>query len=310
MHGRGNSKVILDAVGLIVAAALVGVAISVDPPTQNVLLGVATSFIFLAIFDIILAAQRSVLNRTATKFFGPELARGHVTFGYPDFEPHREVKRTLNAAGTRMRYQRPTSQIRALGDFWIDVPHSAASNDIEAILFMADIFGGLAARPDSLMTDRRLVESCDRSFISVGFTSSACTYLYLEHAGPDKLFELVPEPPGSKRRMHVRTSGGREFKSDDRNQYGLILRYAPDRRNHPGRRWFIIGGLGPQATIGAAWYLAEHWRQLARLTRPDQDFVAFVCVPVVAPRSAYLPGDGICTEPASAQPTAAPIPVP
>lgn len=296
MRGPEHSKVILDAVGLVFAAALVGVAVSVHPPTQNVLLGVATSFIFLAILDILLATQKSVLNRTATKFFGPELARGNVTFVYPDFEPHREVKRTLSAASTRMRYQRPTSQIRALGDFWIDVPSSASSNDIEAILFMAGIFGGLAARPDSLMTDRRLIDSCDRSFISVGFTSSACTYLYLEHAGPDKLFELVPEPPGSKRRMHVRTGDGRAFKSDDRNQYGLILRYAPDRHNHPGRRWFIIGGLGPQGTIGAAWYLAEHWRHLSRLTSPDQDFVAFVSVPVMAPRSAYLSDHSICTK--------------
>jgi hypothetical protein len=309
MRGPENSKIILDAIGLFVAAALVGVAVSAHPPTQNVLLGVATSFIFLAIFDILLAAQRSVLKRTATKFFGPELARGNVTFVYPDFEPHREVKRALNAAGARMRYQRPTSRVRALGDFWIDVPQSAASNDIEAILLMAGIFGGLPARPDSLMTDRRLIDSCDRSFISVGFTSSACTYLYLEHAGRDKLFDIVPEPPGSKRRMYARTSDGREFRSDDRNQYGLIVRYAPDRRNHPGRRWFIIGGLGPQGTIGAAWYLAEHWRQLARLTRPDQDFAAFVCVPAMAPRGAYLPDNGICTGPPPTHP-AAPLLVP
>ena len=93
-------------------------------------------------------------------------SRGRVTFAFPDFAPHREVKRALSAAGTRMRYQRPTSQIRALADFWIDVPYAIAANDIEAILIVAAAFGGVAARPDSLMTDRQLIGSCDRSFVS------------------------------------------------------------------------------------------------------------------------------------------------
>lgn len=289
MRAIANSKAVADAVGLLIAVALFTIAANLRPPSQNVLLGVATSFVFFAILDLLLASQRAALNIARSRFFGPELTHGHPTFAYPDFEPHRDVIRALKTAGTYMRYQRPTSRVRALADYWIDVPRAAASNDIEAILTVAAVFGGLAPAPDIVLTDRQLISSCDRSFLSFGLASSACTYLYLDHAGPGKLFDLIPEPTTARPRMYAQTGDGRQFHSDDRSQYGLILRYAPDRQNYPGRRWFIIGGLGPQATIGAAWYLAHHWRHLARLTSNDQDFAAFISVPVMAPHSARHP---------------------
>jgi hypothetical protein len=280
---------------LVIASALFAVAIRTKPPTQNVLLGIATSFVFVIMLDILLLAQQGITNIARVRFFGPELVRGTATFAYPDFEPHRDVKRALHAAKIQMRYQRPTSRIRGFADFWIDVPAFAASNDIEAILYVSGIFGGIAAHPDALMTDRAVIDACDRSFLSFGLSSSVCTYLYLEHAGQHRLFDFVAEAPGAKARKFARTCDGRDFHSDDVNEYGVILRYAPDRRNHPGRRWFIIGGLGPEGTRGAAWYLAQHWRHLARLTAADQDFVAFISVPVMAPRSARFDIADICT---------------
>jgi hypothetical protein len=294
MRVPGSSKAVLDAVGLVIALVIFAVAADLGPPAQIVLLGVATSFVFLAVVDILLAAQASMLHRARAKFFGPEITRGRPAFVYPDFEPHREVRRALREAGVQMRYQRPTSAIRGLADFWIDVPHSAASNDIEAILYVAGIFGGLAARPDVLMTDRAVIAECDRSFLSFGLGSSACTYLYLEHAGQDKLFDLLPEPGRMTARMFARTSDGRDFHSDAHNQYGMIVRYAPDRIHYPDRRWFLIGGLGPQGTVGAAWYLANHWRHLARHAPADQDFAAFISVPAIAPKSARFVSADIC----------------
>jgi hypothetical protein len=73
-----------------------------------------------------------------------------------------------------------------------------------------------------------------------------------------------------------------------RIQYGLIARYAPDRIHGPHRRWFLIAGLGPAGTVGAAWYLAQNWRYLARKIPADQDFAALVTVPVLGPTASYL----------------------
>jgi hypothetical protein len=285
MPSAGTSKAALDVAGLLIASALFALAAHLRPPIQNVLLGVATSFVFFTILDILLASQKAVAGRRRTRFFGSELCHGQATFAYPDFEPHRDIKHALASAGTRMRYQRPTSHVRALADFWIDVPLAAASNDIEAMLDVAAIFEGHAPSAGTLITDRQLITECNKSFVSFGLASSACTYLYLQHAGPGKLFDLIPESAGSPRK-YARASDGQEFHSDNQNQYGVILRYAPDPGSHPGRRWFIIGGLGPQATVGAASYLAENWRNLARLTSPDEDFAAFISVPVIAPHGA------------------------
>jgi len=116
-------------------------------------------------------------------------------------------------------------------------------------------------------------------------------------AGGDKLFDLLPEAAGARALMFARTRDGREFHSDDHSQYGLIVRYSPDREKHHGRRWFMIGGLGPQGTIGAAWYLAQHWRHLGRIVAADQDFAVFVRVPAMAPRSAYFRSGDICPQP-------------
>ena len=283
-----SPKFALDVTGLVLAAVLFVSAGQLRPPWFNLCLGIGTSFVFIAISDLLAVAHARIVDAARVSFFGRELVRGRATFAFPDFEPHEDVTRVLAASGLSMRYQRPPSKIRPLVDFWIDAPFTAASNDLEAILYVTGIFGGFSAGPDSLISDRRLVKDCDRSFVSFGLGSSACTYLYLDHSGSNALFELKPEPTGVPARMHIRTADGREFHSDSRRQYGLISRYAPDRVFSRDRRWFLVAGLGPAATIGAAWYLARNWRHLARMIPPDEDFAALVTVPVMAPTTSYL----------------------
>jgi hypothetical protein len=288
MRMHKSPKLALDVTGLVLAAALYAAASQLRPPWWNLCLGIGTSFVFIAISDLLSAAHTKVIDASRVSFFGKELVRGTATFAYPDFEPHEDVTRILDANGLGMRYQRPPSKVRPLVDYWIDAPFTAASNDLEAILYVAGIFGGFTAGPDSLITDRRLTRSCNRSFISFGLGSSACTYLYFDHSGARALFDLRPEIGNLPAKMYIRTRDGREFHSDPHLQYGLIARYAPDLVNHPQRRWFIIAGLGPAGTIGAAWYLAQNWRYLAKTIPADEDFAALVTVPVIAPTTAHL----------------------
>jgi hypothetical protein len=102
------------------------------------------------------------------------------------------------------------------------------------------------------------------------------------------LFHLEREASGQVAEMFVKTADGREFHSDSHREYGLIVRYSPDQGNYPNRRWFLVAGLGPAGTVGAAWYLAQNWRYVAKLVSADEDFAAFVTVPVMAPTSAQL----------------------
>ena len=288
MRMHKNPKFALDVTGLVLAAALFALASRLRTPWLNLCLGIGTSFVFIAVSDILHAAHARILDASRASFFGRELARGAATFVYPDFEPHEDVTRVLEANGMGMRYQRPASKTRPLVDYWIDAPVTAASNDLEAILYVSGIFGRFSAGPDSLITDRRLIKDCNRSFVSFGLGSSACTYLYFDHSGANALFELKPEPSGRAAKMYIETIDGREFHSDSHLQYGLIARYAPDRIHGPHRRWFLIAGLGPAGTVGAAWYLAQNWRYLARKIPADQDFAALVTVPVLGPTASYL----------------------
>lgn len=83
MRALASSKAAVDATCLIIACALFVIAANLRPPIQNVLLGVATSFVFFTILDILLAFQKAAANVARTRFFGPELARGHPTFRLP-----------------------------------------------------------------------------------------------------------------------------------------------------------------------------------------------------------------------------------
>jgi hypothetical protein len=224
MRTAKSPKFALDVTGLVLAAVLLASATELHPPWWNVFVSIGTSFIFAAIFDLLIAARTRILDASRVGFFGRELVRDAATFVYPDFEPHEDVTRLLEANGLTMRYQRPHSKARPHVNYWIDAPITAASNDVEAILYVAGIFGGFLAGPDSLITDRRLIKACDRSFLSFGLGSSACTYLYFDHAGPGALFGLKPEPAGLTAKMYISTRDGREFHSDPHVQYGLIAR--------------------------------------------------------------------------------------
>jgi hypothetical protein len=156
---------------LVLAAILFTAAPRLHQPWWNLCLGIGTSFVFIAITDLLNTAHKKIVDASRSRFFGQELAREKATFAYPDFEPHDEVSSILGANGLSMRYQRPPSKTRPLVDYWIDAPFTAASNDLEAILYVAGIFGGLSARPNSLITDRRLIEDCNRSFLSFGWVA-------------------------------------------------------------------------------------------------------------------------------------------
>ena len=54
MRALASSKAAVDTTGLVIACALFVIAANLRPPIQNVLLGVATSFVFFAILDVLL----------------------------------------------------------------------------------------------------------------------------------------------------------------------------------------------------------------------------------------------------------------
>ena len=283
-----RSLVTAEALGAIAGAILVGISLAVPPPAREVVAAVAASFIFAACFLLLQALHKRYFDTDSRRFFGDEMMAKGTIFVFPDFELAPEVRDTLASHNPQRLYTKPMRHFAAT-THRIDIPRAVAANDMEALVYLSGLFEASRGHRFELRTDSTAVHQCDCSFISVGLSSNDCTHLYLS-ASDCPMFEIVPDEQDSE---YVRLVDGREFRSDAQRQMGLILRYAPEPVQAPDRRWFLVAGVGPIGTIGAARYLAQCWRHLHREVG-DRDFVAVISVLAATERSVRL--EAICTE--------------
>ena len=260
------------------AAVVVAVSLAVPSPAKEVLVGIASSFAFATTALLLQTFHRHVIDTARRDFFGDELLDAGPTFAYPDFELAPEVKDLLQGHNSQLLYAKPVRHF-AQTVHRVDLPRAAASNDMEALVHLASLFDASTARPMSIRTDYDVVRHCDCSFLSVGLSSNDCTHLYLTTADVP-LFAIVDDDAGSE---FIRLYDGSEFRSTPERQVGVILRYAPEPHDVPSRRWFLVAGLGPLGTIGAAWFITHCWRRLHSDAGP-RDFVAVISIPSATER--------------------------
>ncbi len=228
--------------------------------------------------------------------------RGAI-FVFPDFELAPEVTEAIGHLNPQRLYTKAKRQF-ADTVHRVDLPRAVAANDMEALVYLAGLFEASRGLGFELRSDEHAVHQCDCSFISVGLSSNDCTHLYLS-AAERPLFEIVPDEFDSE---FVRLSDGTEFKSGPQRQVGLILRYTPEPGDSPARRWFLVAGVGPIGTIGAARYLSQCWRHLHREVG-QEDFVAVISVLSATERSVRLEKIYTHASPSNTQPpTVEPLP--
>lgn len=279
---RVESLVNVEMLSAVVGAVLIAVSLAAPTPWREVLVAIAASFIFLASLLLLQFVHRKYFDTVSGTFFGREMIEEGAVFVFPEFVLAPEVLESLSGHNPQQLFAKEKKHF-ASTVHRVDVPRAVAANDMEALVYLAGLVeanrrGGLELRADSMA-----VHQCDCSFISVGLSSNDCTHLYLSTADAP-LFEIVPDGRGSE---FVRLADGSEFKSVEDRQIGLIVRHTPDREDVPGRRWFLVAGLGPMGTIGAAWYLSQKWRHLHREVGAN-DFVAVISVPSATERSVKL----------------------
>lgn len=262
----------IDLAGLLIAAVGFYYSTKVGQPYSEVLTGVASSVLFAAGIDLLLALQAYGLHRRQQSMFGRELVRDMTTFVYPDFVMAEETATALAEKNKQLLYRRPRSRFADVTTHRIDLPRVVASNDIRALLYVTDVFRSTSAETEMLV-DRTILDSAERSFISFGLSSNDCTHLYLE-VDPDPLFTIVDDNAGSE--FLKVGPDGQEFRSTPDVQYGLLVRYKPETFVAPDRRWFFVAGLGPLGTTAAAKYLQKHWKYLLKVAGPRDDLLAVV----------------------------------
>lgn len=279
---RFESIVNVEALGAIVGVFLIAISLEIPTPWREIVVAIGASFVFLASLLLLQMFHRRYFDTVSNAFFGREMIEQGAVFVFPEFVLAPEVLESLNAHNPQRLFAKSKKQFSNTVHR-VDIPRAVAANDMEALVYLAGLVeanrrGGLELRGDATA-----VHQCDCSFISVGLSSNDCTHLYLSSA-EKPLFEIVPDSSDSE---FVRLPDGSEFKSSSDRQMGLILRHAPEPRDKPDRRWFLVAGVGPVGTIGAAWYLSEKWRHLHREVG-DRDFVAVISVPSATERSVKL----------------------
>jgi hypothetical protein len=274
--GAGVSKL---ERGLLVTAGSLAIvffllSLTTASPWRDLFIGMATSFIFFVVFDVILATQRALRHRRRRSFFGTEIFDGELWLTLADFELRDDIAAMLSPAQLRAPYQRP--RIPDVPDH----PHPITQTtmmclmDFRAVVEVAGELIPWCSRSPHMTTDTEAIRNRANSFIASGLTDNHCTEMYLQ-VDPNPLFSIQSQDVWTE----VVLSDGTPVHNTDSREFGIILRFHPDRSTVDGRRWFIVAGIDEAGSAAAGYFLAHHWKELARHTDEGDDFVAVVSLP-------------------------------
>lgn len=276
-HPRSSTQILHWFTVLSVILALVFFALALwitSSPWSDLFLGMATSFVFLAMTNLILRLQAWWSYRRIRDFFGAELVQGTTWLAYPDFEPTPQAHEAWSGVGRR--WQRPEGPNLSRAplpqhDLPIEFEVTVAANDIQGLIEFAGALGYAHVAATSLVVDRTIWNDSQRSFCAAGLTSNHCTNLYLI-TDKNPLFEILSH----NGHPTVRLATGHVLIDDDIREFGIIMRYRPDSAGTPDRRWWLVAGLEAAGTPAAGRFVASKWRTLFECTRPNSDFIAVV----------------------------------
>lgn len=264
-------------------ACTAGVFLISNPSAQNVASGIAASFIFILVLDIIDLSRTILEKRHIKKFFGKSISSNEMYLTYPSFVISKDVMEyiaTSDIFNPQLIFSKQNAIFMSTNR--IDIPNAVAENDLQALVYVAAFLGEVTGSTPPVCEDCDLVETPNRSFISFGLSSNECTHMYLDHASLPS-FTLIDKNNDFHRGTEfVRISGPDgdkiDFISTETINYGVILKYLPSPSDHPERCWFLCAGLGPKGTTGAAWFLANKWKKIYDEVS-DKEFLAIVRVP-------------------------------
>lgn len=237
---------------------------------QGALASVSASFVFLVLTTTIADVKSHYHYLMFKSMFGKEAAENQAFLVFPDFVLSAEAKACLASTNPQSIYQKGEKVFSS--DYRVDISRVIADNDLQALVYVAGLFGKVIHQTPALKVDSQMVRQCDASFVSFGLSSNECTHMYQKHAHAKALFEIVPDGKGSE---FLRVGGEDFITTPGDLHYGVIVRYHPDPEHEPDRVWILCGGLGERGTTGAAWFLSNRWRYLLRQVG-NRDFVALI----------------------------------
>lgn len=166
-------------------------------------------------------------------------------------------------------YIRPRPGISPQSNFSISRPIPIAS--VRAISYVSTAIGNFIKRSPEVRSDLDTRSILDLDFICFGGPlSNLMTETCMINSGNHLVvFEQ------DKVQFSLKSDGQPAVQFDPKFDYGLILKLHPAQ--FPDRVWISCAGIGERGTSGAAWYLANRWKEL-RIEAKDRPFAAIVRV--------------------------------
>lgn len=265
--------------GLLVIASILAIgfflaALLSSSPWSDLFIGMATSFVFFIVFDVVLALQRRVRHRRRREFFGSEMFDDRLWLTAADFVLRDDIDVLLTDEQRLAPYQRPKNQDLP------DHPHPMTQTtmmclmDIRAVLSVAEELAPWCSTSPRITTDTDALRDRARSFVASGLTDNHCTAMYLS-TDSEPLFHIRSEGLDTE----VDLADGYTLSNTEAEESAIIVRYSPDSQRQPNRRWFLVAGLDEAGSAAAGEFLAHQWRNLASRTQPEDDFVAVIHLP-------------------------------
>lgn len=136
---------------------------------------------------------------------------------------------------------------------------------ISAVRAIKHIAAGVESKSGKtiISSDHDLANQPDISFISFGGAAgNDKTGQVFEHDSNDLVILDQPDDSSKLCRFASKTSRRtlRLYDPQEKYDYGLILKIKPS--NLSERVWFVCAGFGEWGTSGAAWYLANKWKEI------------------------------------------------
>jgi len=210
------------------------------------------------LFDIVPLAHRALRwwgLRKAKALFGNDIDTASYFLVWPLYRPQR--------AGLL----KPKPQLEQHVHYMAGTqPEVAASAEVRAIAYLSKALGDLTGTVPQIVHDVEVETRMDLSFISLGGMTNYKTQDCLRNRA-NTLVEMNENGIRNKRDGSILAAPTNEPKD-----FGVILKVCPAHQS--GRTWICCAGIADWGTSGAAYFLANHWKELHAKARKKP----FACV--------------------------------
>ncbi|KEJ87843.1 hypothetical protein [Sulfitobacter donghicola] len=289
----------------LLAASILSVIFVKDETFRSYALNVSASVAFAVIIRLTEFYGTVLRDVRFVDFFGRHALNGKMGIVYPEFQLDPKIPDLPQVVDTIPDSQRLFIKPKHEDEISrVDVPRCAATNDLRAVTDLSSLLSEVTHLPTPLFPDTDWQRLMERSFITVGFSSNILSMRWLAK-NQDQMKRIHgDEAERYSEHISVRASTGVSekfdtYKSTEDREIGIVAKCIPDPEQ-PDVIWFLVAGLGPDATIGAAVFLAKKWKKIHSIMG-NSEFVAVLEVnPAVAeypePIAFYRDGNKVAVE--------------